>query len=143
MGTAYSDLSRLWYTLSCGAVNEVSFPTIDRPQIRDLQYLVTDGETFFHDGRRGAMHTVEYLAPHALGYRITTRCPVSRYTLIKHIIGDPHRPSLLVHTRLDAPDEMRERLKLFALLAPHLDVGGWDNNGNVAQYSAGRRANGK
>jgi glucoamylase len=137
MGTAYSDLSRVWYTLSRGAVNEVSFPTIDRPQIRDLQYLVTDGETFLHDGRRGAEHTVEYIAPNALAYRVTTRCPELRYTLTKQIISDPHRPSLLVHTRLDAPDEMRERLKLFALLAPHLDVGGWDNNGNVARTHDG------
>jgi glucoamylase len=28
------------------------YPTIDTPQIRDLQFLLTDGETFFHDERR-------------------------------------------------------------------------------------------
>jgi glucoamylase len=33
-----------------GVVNEVYYPTVDRPQIRDLQYLITDGSSFFHDG---------------------------------------------------------------------------------------------
>ena len=33
-------------------MNEVYYPTIDRPQIRDLQYLISDGETFFRDERQ-------------------------------------------------------------------------------------------
>jgi hypothetical protein len=43
MGTAYSASSRVWFTVSKGILNEVYYPTIDRPQIRDLQYLITDG----------------------------------------------------------------------------------------------------
>src|SRR5919201_6379284 len=52
VGTAYSTSSRVWFTLSQGILNEVYYPTIDRPQLRDLQFLVTDGETFFHDERQ-------------------------------------------------------------------------------------------
>ena len=48
IGTAYSAGSTVWFTVSAGILNEVYYPTIDRPQIRDLQYLVTDGETFYH-----------------------------------------------------------------------------------------------
>ena len=40
------------FTLAAGIVSEVYYPTIDRPQIRDLQFLITDGKTFFHDERR-------------------------------------------------------------------------------------------
>ena len=138
MGTAYSDLSRVWFTLSRGTINEVSFPTIDRPQIRDLQFLVTDGETFFHDGRRHAHHQVESIAPHALGYRMTTRCPEGRYTLVREIISDPHRPCVLMRVRLDAPDENLPTSCGSTLLAPHLDVGGWGNNGNVAVTPQGK-----
>jgi len=54
VGTAYSTSSRVWYTLDHGCVTEVYYPTIDSPQIRDLQFLVTDGETFFHDERRNS-----------------------------------------------------------------------------------------
>ena len=137
VGTAYSNLSQLWFTLSRGAINEVSYPTIDRPQIRDLQYLVTDGATFLHDGRRNAHHTTEQLADHALGYRVTTRCPEGRYALVREIIGAAHRSCLLVRTRLETPADLRDTLRLFVLLAPHLDVGGWGNNGNVARTPLG------
>jgi glucoamylase len=70
VGTAYSALSRVWFTVSKGIPNEVYYPTIDRPQVRDLQYLITDGATFFNDERR-LDNRHECLAPHALGYRIT------------------------------------------------------------------------
>jgi glucoamylase len=46
VGTAYSALSRVWLTVSKGILNEVYYPTIDRPQSHDLQYLISDGETF-------------------------------------------------------------------------------------------------
>src|SRR2546426_12741108 len=52
IGTAYSAGSTVWFTVSAGILNEAYYPTIDRPQIRDLQFLVTDGERFFHDGGR-------------------------------------------------------------------------------------------
>ena len=48
VGTAYSASSHLWFTIWNGIVTEVYFPTVDQPQLRDLQYLVTDGKTFFH-----------------------------------------------------------------------------------------------
>jgi hypothetical protein len=71
VGSAYSALSRVWFTVSKGILNEVYYPTIDRPQVRDLQYLVTDGETFCNDERR--MHNVhEWLAPHALTANLMT-----------------------------------------------------------------------
>ena len=52
VGTAYSGASRVWFTISRGVLNEIYYPTVDRPQIRDLQFLLTDGATFFHDERR-------------------------------------------------------------------------------------------
>src|SRR5207253_1912950 len=82
-----------------GDLNEIYYPTIDRPQVRDLQYLVTDGETFFHDERRGLNSTHEYLAPHALGFRVINADPGGRYRLVKDIITGPHHPCLLIHTR--------------------------------------------
>ena len=45
VGTAYSTSSHVWYTLDHGCVTEVYYPTIDSPQIRDLQFLVTDGRS--------------------------------------------------------------------------------------------------
>jgi len=136
VGTAYSALSRVWFTVSKGILNEVYYPTIDRPQIRDLQYLITDGETFFHDERH-LDNAHECLAPYALGYRITNTDPRGHFRIIKEVIADPHRDCVLVSTRLEADTALLPRLRLFALLAPHLQVGGRHNNGNVVRTNWG------
>jgi glucoamylase len=137
IGTAYSASSRLWFTLAAGIVNEVYFPTIDRPQIRDLQYLITDGDSFVHDERRHlASHTRE-IAESVLGYEITNTDAEGRYQIAKQVITDPHYACLLIHTRIDADESIREKLRLFALLAPHLNSVGSGNNGRV--YRVGSR----
>jgi glucoamylase len=137
VGTAYSSLSRIWFTISRGILNEVYYPTIDRPQIRDMQFLITDGKTFFHETRRHLHHQQEYLAHHTLGFRIISSDPEGRYRVIKEIISDPHLPCLLLHTWLEAAPEWQGRLRLFVVLAPHLEVGGKGNNGWVLQTSWG------
>ena len=52
VGTAYATSSRVWFTLWNGIITESYYPTIDTPQIRDLQYVITDGKSFFHEERR-------------------------------------------------------------------------------------------
>jgi len=133
VGTAYSTSSRIWYTLDCGCVTEVYYPTIDSPQIRDLQFLVTDGETFFHDERRNFVGSIDCVSKSALGFDVTNRESEGRYAIHKAILGDPHQNCLLMHTRLEAPPELLRRLQMYILLAPHLEIGGWHNNGEVLQ----------
>jgi len=137
VGTAYSAASRVWFTVSRGVVNEVYYPTVDRPQIRDLQYLITDGESFFHDERRHPGAQIEYLSQDVLGVKVVHADSEKRYKIEKEIITDPQRACLLVQTRITAPAEVLPRLRLYALLAPHLDVGGWGNSGHVVEQ-AGR-----
>ena len=132
IGTAYSVASRVWFSMARGVVNEVYYPTVDRPQIRDLQYLITDGSSFFHDERRHSSCESEYLSPHVLGVQVKRVDPEGRFTLEKEIITAPHQACLLIRTRLTADPESLSRLRLFALLAPHLEVGGWGNSGYVA-----------
>jgi len=135
VGTAYSTSSRIWFTVSGGIVSEIYYPTIDRPQVRDLQYLITDGESFFHDVRRHLCSTVEYLGECGLGVTIVNEDPAGRYRLINQIIADPHQPCLLIDTRLEGEPDLLARLHVYALLAPHLEVSGWGNSGNVAQIA--------
>ncbi len=135
VGTAYSASSRIWFTLAAGIVSEVYYPTIDRPQIRDLQYLITDGSTFFHDERRLTTATVEQLADIALGFRVTSTNEKQGYQLVKEIITDPHYACLLVHTRLEGDESVLARLRLFALVAPHLEVGGTQNSGFCSEVA--------
>ncbi len=61
VGMAYSASSRIWYTVSHGILNEIYYPTIDRPQTRDMEFLLTDGETFVHEEKRDLERTFEYI----------------------------------------------------------------------------------
>jgi hypothetical protein len=79
-----------WFTLWNGCVTEVYFPTIDRPQVRDLQYLVTDGQTLFHDERKALRCETERSSTHALSYGVTCHEPEGRYRIVKEVIAAPH-----------------------------------------------------
>ena len=138
IGTAYSTSSRIWFTVSHGILNEVYYPTIDRPQIRDLQFLITDGKTFFQEEKRDLKWEIDYIERHALGFRIVSSDPQGRYRLIKEVVSDPHQPCVLIHARLEPAPGWRGRLQIYALLAPHLDVGGWGNSARRFQ-TAGRQ----
>src|SRR5690349_133229 len=133
VGTAYSTSSRVWYTLDNGCITEVYYPTIDSPQIRDLQFLVTDGETFFHDERRNFHAEIDCVSEAALGFEVTNREKEGRYKIQKTILGDPHQNCLLIRTRLEAPLELLSKLRMYVLCAPHLEIGGWNNNGQVVE----------
>lgn len=138
VGTAYHTGCRLWFTLSHGILNEIYYPHVDSPNTRDLQYLVTDGETFCHEERRDLDHTLEYPEKGVLLYRLTNTDRQGRYRIVKEIATDPHASVLLQHTRLEILDEsLRGRLRLFVLLAPHMQKTGWGNSAVVCE-GAGR-----
>ena len=127
VGTAYSAASRVWFTCSHGILNEIYHPTIDHAQVRDMGFLITDGETFTHEEKRDLITTFEYIHPHAQGVRYVNRDPDGRYMLTKEIICDPHQPVVLTHILLEGHADLLPRLKVYALLAPHVDGGGAGN----------------
>jgi len=129
IGTAYHTSSSVWFTLSHGIVDEIYFPHVDSPNTRDLQFLVTDGESFCHEERRDLVHKIEYPEQNALFYRITNSDREGRYRLVKEILVDPHSPVFLMRTRLEILDpKLRGKLRLYALLAPHLKGTGKNNS---------------
>ena len=138
VGTAYSADSRVWFTLWRGVLTEVYYPTVDRPQTRDLQFLITDGRSFFHEEKRHLQSEIERSTPHGLGYRIKNTDPERRYSIIKEVIAHPHLPCVLQHTKLEGTEAFLSTLRLYALCAPHLEVGGWGNNAGVLDV-AGRK----
>jgi glucoamylase len=133
VGTAYSSSSQIWFTLWNGIVTEVYHPTIDRPQLRDLQFLISDGKTFMHEEKRDMTISTKRLAAHTLGYRCVNADTKGRYTVTKDIICAPHSACLLIHTTLRTRDAaLSKRLKMYVLCAPHLEMSGYRNSGYVA-----------
>jgi glucoamylase len=137
VGTAYHTSCRVWFTLSHGILNEVYYPHVDQPNTRDFQFLISDGETFCHEEKRDLNHLIEYPARDCLFYRLTNSEPRGRYRLVKHVLSDPHLSVLLLHTRLEVFDEsLHGKLRLYALLAPHMAGCGAGNSGWCSEIGA-------
>jgi glucoamylase len=134
VGTAYHTSCRVWFTLSHGVLNEIYYPHVDQPNTRDFQFLISDGETFCHEEKRDLIHAIEYPERDCLLYRLTNSEPGGRYRIVKDVFADPHQSVLLVHTKLEVLDEtLRRKLRLYALLAPHIAGFGAGNSGRCVQ----------
>lgn len=132
IGTAYHSASCIWFTLSHGIINEIYFPHVDSPNTRDLQFLITDGETFCHEEKCDLVHETDYPEENSLLYRLTNSDREGRYRLVKEIVVDPHSSVLLMRTRLEIMDEkLRGKLRLYALLAPHMKGTGKNNSAKL------------
>ncbi len=139
VSTAYAASSRIWFTLSHGTLNEIYYPTIDRPQTRDMELLFSDGETFFHEEKRDFEYDFHYVDDDALAVRVVANDLNGRYTVTKEFISDPHHPVVLMNVKVTGEEEILSRLKCYALLAPHLDGGGAGNSARSVDV-AGQRA---
>lgn len=138
VSTAYAASSRIWFTVSHGTLNEIYFPTIDRPQTRDMELLFTDGESFFHEEKRDFEYDFSYLDPSAPAVRVTATAPGGSYKVTKEFIANPHHPVVLMNVKVDAAPELLAKLKCYVLLAPHLDGGGAGNSARSIEV-AGKR----
>src|SRR5271156_555500 len=139
VSTAYSASSRVWFTVSHGTLNEIYYPTIDRPQTRDMELLFTDGETFLHEEKRDFEYDFHYVDGDALAVRVTANDLDGRYIVTKEFITDPNHPVVLMNVKVTGDAAVLERLKCYVLLAPHLNGGGEGNSARSIEV-AGQRA---
>ncbi|MGA8757550.1 MAG: glycoside hydrolase family 15 protein [Stellaceae bacterium] len=120
--------SRLWFTVGFGIINEVYYPRVDIPQIRDLGFIVADGEGFWAEVKRIDNYQMRLLAPGVPAVEIVHRH--QRYSLLMRVSPGSRRDVLVIECRLDGD----EKLKLYALLAPHLGATGYGNTAAVVSY---------
>ncbi len=140
--------ARLWFTVGCGIVNEVYFPRVDLPQIRDLGFIVADDKGFWVEVRRLGGYEIELAAPGVPAARIVHRH--QRFTLALRVTPDPECDVLLIEVQLDkagntcngvsgeAADGPAGGLRLYALLAPHLGGSGAGNRAEVGRHGCRR-----
>ena len=128
VSTAYSASSRVWFTLSHGILNEIYYPTIDRPQTRDMELLFSDGATFCHEEKRNLEYDFQYIDPATPAVRMVASDLQGLYTVTKEFITDPHHPVVLMNVKIAGDESLLSRLKCYALLAPHLNGGGAGNS---------------
>jgi glucoamylase len=132
-------LARLWFTMGFGIVNEVYYPRVDLPQIRDLGFIVTGPGGFWSEVKRNENYRLQLLAPGVPAVEIAHEH--ARYSLQLRITPDPRRDVLLIECRLDAVAAGgggASDLGLYVLVAPHLGATGYDNVATVERYRSRR-----
>ena len=137
VGTSHYS-SRVWFTVGRGILNEVYWPHVDRPQIRDLGFIVADDAGFWSEVKRDATHDV-----HGEGDGVPAITAVHRhpsYELTLRIIADDHADVVRIEARLadlrDAADPglAAHPLRLYPLLAPHLGFSGLHGRAWVGEH---------
>ncbi len=133
VGTALSNKSHVWFTLSHGIFNEIYYPRIDQACVRDMGMIVTDGAGFFSEEKRDAVHKVEWLASGVPAFRLVNTCRDGRYRIEKQIVTDPNRDTVLQQVRFVAENGARSSYRLHVVLAPHLGNQGGGNTAWVGE----------
>ena len=134
VGTALSNNSHVWFTLSHGILNEIYYPRIDQACVRDMGLIVTDGADFFSEEKREAGHKVERLADGMPAFRLVNTCHDGRYRIEKQIVTDPHRDTVLQQVHFVAQKGALSNYHLHVLLAPHLGNQGAGNTAWVGGF---------
>lgn len=132
IGTALSPVSRVWFTTSHGILNEIYYPRVDQACTRDFGLLVTDGGSFFAEEKRDCLSRMQVLEDGVPAFRFTNVHTSGRFTIIKDVVSDPRRDVVLQRIRLETA--AGDKLRLFALLSPHLVNGGADNTAWIGEY---------
>lgn len=132
---------RVWFTVGHGILNEVYWPRADRPQIRDLGFIVADDAGFWSEVKRDADQELRYPKPGVPAISVVHRHP--SYELSLRICVDNHADVVRIEADLVDRRPMdgvgsKAPLRLYALVAPHLGFSGVDNRAWVDTYK-GRR----
>jgi glucoamylase len=117
--------SRVWATIGRGIVNEVYWPAVDQPQVKDLGFLVggfsgvsgVSGPGWWQEVKRASRYTLSTPEPGLMLPTIVHTGTNQAYRLTLRPVVDPDHDALLV-----GYDLAGSGVRLYPLLAPHLGV---------------------
>ena len=106
---------RIWFTIGQGLLNEVFYPRIDIPQIRDLNFVVADGKNYWSDLRQEQAYELEELEPGLP--LVVCHHQNQKFNLTLRICPDLCRDVILVDYLYEAKNPS---LELFFVLTPRV-----------------------
>jgi glucoamylase len=148
--TAYSDqMSHVWFSHSKGTINEIYYPQLDNPNVKDFQFLVLDKNGHFNDPKQMdssvgyldvAMNLSSDDIPRSLGYRITNKDTrgnqgQNRYELIMDAFADPDEHTVMIGLKYVPKSDDAKQYRIFALFNPSINNGGKDDVSRFVTYN--------
>lgn len=130
VGTAYERTeakSPVWFTVAEGILTEVFYPYIDQTQVGDLQFIVTDGKSFFSEQKRDTVSTVKY-ADDGATVLISGRDRTGRYSFEQAIVTDVASPVVRIKTSFQWH---QPGLRVHVLFKPAINNTGSGNIGHA------------
>ena len=133
--------SRVWFTVGHGILNEVYWPRVDRPQVRDLGFIVADDAGFWSEVKRDSDPEISYPEPGIPAVIAVHRH--ARYTLRLRICADNVGDVVRIEATLtdersgaagDREGQAGQPLRLYPLVAPHLGLSGLSNRAWAGSY---------
>jgi glucoamylase len=132
VGTALSPVSRVWFTLSHGILDEIYYPRVDQACTRDFGLIVTDADGFFAEEKRDCTFAIAGLEDGVPAFHLINTHIGGRFRIHKHVLTDQRADVVIQRVRLEVLDG--GPLRLFTLLAPHLVNGGAHNTAWTGDY---------
>ena len=135
-GTSYTTASNVWFTLQGGRLSEVYYPRLDTPSVRNLDFVVTDGESFAvraqeastsitrlvktgHGDRETHAGSKNQEEARSLTYQIVNTDEGKRWRLTTTFVTDPSRPTPLIDVEFVSLDG--QPYQLYAVYQPQLN----------------------
>ena len=142
LGTSMSDAARVYFTGAEGIVTEVFYPTLDKVQNVDTQFLVMDRTGSWGadqaEERRQQQHEVSLINKRAMAWRVITTANNGTWRIAKEIFTDPDRNSLIqrVEFRTLEPGKTVQDYRVYVLNNPAIEnTGGGGNSSGAADNS--------
>ena len=124
--------ARVWFTIGQGILNEIYYPRVDIPQVRDLGFIVADGRGFWQEVKRLDDCTVSCADAGIPAVTVVHRH--ERFTLIQRIVPEPNRDVIMIEITLEGDEDLRP----YVLLAPHLGGTGRNNRAEAGRFRTRR-----
>ncbi len=110
--------ARVTAALGQAIVHEIFWPSVGRPQVRDLGFLIV-GPTWWHEVKTNDNYTVEVSDPRVPLAVVRAEIPGGTFETVTLV--DPDGDALAVEYRLNHP----ESCQVIALCSPHVSGTGW------------------
>lgn len=132
LGTSITNDSKVWYTLTGGTMSEVYYPNGNTPNVRELQFAVSDGTSFTQrETDPTVQRAVSLVDRTSLTYQQVSSDSAGRWRLTKTYVTDPARSSVVIKVQFE--NLSGGDYKLYALYDPSL---AGDSGNDSGQSSA-------